>query len=147
MSNKGVKHSPETKLLISDKKKKLSIPQLIQFSNEYINQLTINPKLLPTISGLAIYLKVNRTYLYELASNNPELADIMETIELLQEEYCLTRGITNQANPIFSMFLLKSKHNFRDQPTNQVQNNYMNISPEVLQDALKLMEENKTPGK
>jgi len=147
LSNKGTKQTPQTKKLISEKNKELSIPQLIQLANEYINQLAINTKQLPTISGLAIYLKVNRTYLYELASNNPELADIMDNIELLQEEYCLTRGITNQANPIFSMFLLKSKHNFKDNPQQLTQNNNFNISPDLLADALKLMEENKNPAK
>ncbi|KKL07091.1 hypothetical protein LCGC14_2589470, partial [marine sediment metagenome] len=43
------------------------------------------------------------------------------------------------ANPIFSMFLLKSKHQYHDQPKQLFQQNNFNITPELLQDALKLM--------
>jgi hypothetical protein len=65
---------------------------------------------------------------------------ICQFIAMMQEEYCITRGITQQANPIFSMFLLKSKHNYKDSPQALTQNNYMNISPDVLKDALSLMQ-------
>jgi hypothetical protein len=43
------------------------------------------------------------------------------------------------------MFLLKSMHGYNDKTPlyEATQNNYMNISPEVMADALKLMRENE----
>jgi hypothetical protein len=146
MTTKGLQHSPETKLKQSESHTQLIPSQLIEKAQEYLLSVQTNPKLLPTISGLALHLHINRQYLYEKAQEIPELSDIMEEVKLRQEEYALTRGISNQANPVFAMFLLKSKHDYRDNPQQLTQNNYMNISPDVLADAMKLMKENKNPS-
>lgn len=77
--------------------------------------------------------------LYELAQTWQEVADILEYISMMQEELALRGGLTNKTNPVFSMFLLKSKHGYIDQAQNLTQNNTFNISPDLLADALEIM--------
>ncbi|MGI5828364.1 MAG: terminase small subunit [Patescibacteria group bacterium] len=143
MSSKGTIKSLQTRQKISNRLTKIDKRLLVEKAQEYLTQITNNTKQLPTISGLLVELKISKSRFYELVNELPELADIVETITTRQEEFLLTRGINNQANPVFAMFLLKSKHDYRDQPQQLTQNNYMNISPDVLSDALKLMKENE----
>jgi hypothetical protein len=142
MSSKGTVKSIETRAKISKSKTKINKLQLITSSKSYIEELQANPKQLPTISGLILSLGISSSYFYELANQIPELEEIINHIKLMQENYLLTNGVISKSNPVFSMFLLKCKHDYRDNPQNLTQNNYMNISPDVLKDALKLMNEN-----
>lgn len=70
-------------------------------------------------------------------------------IQVKQEEYLLTRPFTEKANVLMSMFLLKAKHHYQDEPKQLTQNNNFNISPDILADAIKLMRANsdKSAGK
>jgi len=70
----------------------------------------------------------------------------VEYIEMLQEQFAINEGFRGKAS-IFSMFLLKSKHNYHDSPQQLTQNNYMNISPDLLADALAIMNEDKKTAK
>jgi hypothetical protein len=143
MSTKGKELTPATRHNISVSKTKIKKSDLIKAGKEYLTQLQENEKQLPTITGYALYAGISKRHLYTLADKYPEVSHILELIINLQEEYALTRGITNRANPIFSMFLLKSKHNFRDNPQNVSQTNNFNISPDVLADAIQLMRSKK----
>ena len=143
MSNKGNKLSVETKGKIALSNTKLTNKLLTKLFNDYINYLNENEKQLPSVVNFCVLSGINSTYLYELSLSNPQVTEILNNIRQLQENYCLSRGITNQANPIFSMFLLKSKHDYKDNPQNLTQNNNFNISPDLLADALKLMNKDK----
>jgi hypothetical protein len=150
MSNKGNHHTRETKNKISLAKTKLQGKELqtaIDKGLAYIEQLKNDDKQLPTLQGLALAMGINYTYLIELYASKPELTELMDHIKLLQEQFLLTRGVSSKSNPVFSMFLLKAKHNYQDKPQNLTQNNFVNISPDVLKDALKLMNEENPPKK
>lgn len=78
--------------------------------------------------------------MYELADQHEEVADILEYVGMLQEDRALQGGMTNRLNPIFSMFLLKGKHGYQDQaPTLNQTNNFGNITPDLLADALAIL--------
>jgi hypothetical protein len=143
MSNKGNKLSNTTKNKIGLARQEVSKSHLIQSGKTYLAKLESNPQLLPTLSGYCLAANIHRSTLLEHSVNIPEVAAIVETIEALQEDYLLTNGIIGKANPIFSIFLLKSKHQYKDQPQQLTQNNTFNISPDLLADALKLMGNNK----
>ena len=96
-------------------------------------------KLIPTIVGLCLEIGISRSRMYELADKWVEVSDILEYVSMLQEDKALQGGMTNRLNPIFSMFLLKSKHSYQDQPKQLHQTNNFNISPDLLADAIKLM--------
>ncbi|KKK83011.1 hypothetical protein LCGC14_2797640 [marine sediment metagenome] len=142
MSTKGTKLSPLTRQKISLAKTKITKDHLIKSGMEYINGILNAPKKdkkLPTIVGFCLVAGISRSRLYDLAELTPEVADIIEYIDMMQEEIALQGGITNRLNPIFSMFLLKSKQGYKDSPQVLNQTNQFNITPELLQDALKLM--------
>jgi hypothetical protein len=144
MSTKGIQSTDTTKLAISRSKKKIAIPNLVNSYNEYLQALQVDQSLLPSITSFALFANVNRQYLLELAQTNPEVTDIIEDITTRQENYCLQNGITNKANSTMAIFILKSKHNFRDQNPQLTQNNNFNISPDILKQALLEMNDSDT---
>ena len=143
MSTKGTHLSVATRSKISLLKTKHNKTDLIHAGKVYFERLSSNDKELPTLAGYCLEAGIHPTNLRDYAVKFPEVNQLAETIALLQEQYCLTRGITNRANPIFSMFLLKAKHEFKDQPQKLEQNNTFNISPDLLADALDLMKTKK----
>jgi hypothetical protein len=53
----------------------------------------------------------------------------------------ITNGLEGKYNSRFAMFLLKASHGMTEKEplVDATQNNYMNISPELLADALEIM--------
>jgi len=143
MSTKGKKLSTITRRRISIAKTKHTKADLIASAITYIEHLNANPDELPTLAGYCLEAGIHPTNLLDYAIKYPKVRHYIDTIRLSQEQYCLTMGIKNRANPIFSMFLLKSKHGFIDQPKKLEQTNHFNISPELLVDAIKLMDSSK----
>ena len=144
MSNKGKTTSALTRLKISKLKTKHTKANLIQAGEEYLAHIEANPKELPTLAGFCLVAGVHPTNLHDYTIKYPEVDQLIGLISLMQEQYCLTRGIRNQVNPIFSMFLLKSKHAFLDSPPQLNQTNNFNVSPELIADAITLMKEKPT---
>lgn len=109
---------------------------------KYIEKILNTPKEdkpVPSVVGFCLDAGISRSRLYELAQSWQEVADILEYISMMQEELALRGGLTNKTNPVFSMFLLKSKHGYIDSAPQLSQTNNFNISPELLSDALELM--------
>lgn len=131
-----------TRQKISLSKTKHTIDSLMSGAAEYVEGIANakpEEKKVPSIVGFCLSVGISRSRLYELAQANQEVADIVEYIGMLQEELAISGGMTNRTNPIFSMFLLKSKHGYQDTAQNLTQNNTFNISPELLADAFALM--------
>lgn len=126
-------------------KTKIDKLALIDSGHDYIAQFT-TPNMTttrpPSIVGYCLAAGVSKSRLYELQSEIPELAAIIDHIEMLQEQFALDQGY-NGKNSNFAAFILKSKSNYTDQPQHLTQNNNFNISPDLLHDALKLMNDNK----
>lgn len=141
MSSKGRITKPETKFKISLANTKHTRESLLEAWETYRKILTDDPKRLPTIGGYCLTAGISQQNILEYTTKYPEVNEIINFISELQREFCLVNGITQKINPIFSMFLLKSKHGFKDNPQQLTQNNYMNISPDVLRDALKMMKD------
>lgn len=137
-----------TREKISLSKTKYTKSYLMEKGAEYIDSiLNAKPedKPVPSVVGFCLASGISRSRLYELANQWQEVADILEYLSMMQEELALRGGLTNKTNPIFSMFLLKSKHHYQDAPQTLTQNNTFNVSPELLSDALQLMAKNKKP--
>lgn len=139
MSTKGHKQTEITKHKISLANSEHTKQEFLDAWDRYETKLQDDPKLCPNEARYCLEVGISQTHILEYASKFPEVGEILQRIFDMQHVYCLERGITQQANPIFSMFLLKSKHNYKDSPQQLTQNNYMNISPDVLRDALALM--------
>lgn len=118
---------------------------LIDSGHDYIAQFT-DPNTAntrpPSVVSYCLAAGISKSRLYELQSEIPELAAIVDHIEMLQEQFALDQGY-NGRNSSFAAFILKSKSNYHDSPQALTQNNNFNISPDLLSDALKLMNESK----
>lgn len=137
MSTSGTKLTQQTKNKISLVKRKFSEPALIKETQHYFESLKKDQ--LPTLSGLAIYLKITPATLKNYALTYSNFNELLEVLINAQEENLIQKALNNKINVGFAQFLLKAKHNYIDSPQNLTQNNYTNISPEVLKEALSLM--------
>lgn len=97
----------------------------------------------PTFEGLAAFLRVGTRTLYDWELEYPDFSQTMDSIRDTQKQLLITNGLTGGYNTRFAMFLLKANHGMteKDPLVDATQNNYMNISPDLLADALKLMHE------
>lgn len=97
----------------------------------------------PTIEGLSAILGVGTRTLYDWEAEYPDFSQTLGQLRDTQKELLITKGLTGSYNTRFAMFLLKANHGMteKDPLVEATQNNYMNISPDLLADALKLMQE------
>lgn len=68
---------------------------------------------IPTVGGLASYLRVARSTLYVWAKEVEEFSDIMERLGSEQENRLIQRGLGGQYNPTIAKVLL-TKHGYTD---------------------------------
>lgn len=143
MSTKGHVQTEITKYKISLANSEHTAKEFVEAWERYEVKLNEDPKLMPNETRYCLEVGISETHILEYASKFPEVADILSHIFDLQKAYCLENGITQKVNPIFAMFMLKAKHNFKDSPQQLTQNNSFNISKDVLADALELMSKKK----
>lgn len=93
-----------------------------------------------TIEQLAVVLGVGVRTLYDWEAEYPDFLRAMEALRETQRHMLLTNGLNGKYNSRFAIFLLKANHKMREnEPVVENNTNYMNISPDVLADAIKLM--------
>lgn len=99
---------------------------------------------LPTIEELAITLGTGTRTLYDWQEDYPDFSQTMDALRDAQRYLLIKNGLNSTYSTQFSMFLLRAIHGLNDRkPDYQAtQNNYLNISPDVVTEALKMMEQN-----
>jgi hypothetical protein len=68
---------------------------------------------IPTIEGLARYLKIHRDTVYEWEKQHPEFSDILEDLRAKQADRLLNNGLSGDYNPTIAKVLL-TKHGYTD---------------------------------
>lgn len=96
----------------------------------------------PTIEGLATHFGVGTRTIYDWEAEYPDFSHTLEELRDTQKQLLITNGLTGSYNTRFAMFLLKANHGMseKDPLISATQNSYMNISPDLLADALELMQ-------
>jgi len=96
----------------------------------------------PTIEGLAQYLGISARTIYDWEKLHSEFLQTIDTLRDTQKHLLITNGLTGNYNGRFAMFLLKANHGMTEKEplVDATQNNYMNISPDLLADAMRIME-------
>jgi len=68
---------------------------------------------LPSIGGLAVYLNIARSTIYEWAKEYSEFSDILERLLAIQEERLLNNGLSGEYAPTITKVIL-TKHGYID---------------------------------
>ena len=68
---------------------------------------------IPTIEGLASYLKIHRSTLYAWQKQYPEFSDIIEQLQQKQADRLLSNGLSGNYNSTIAKVLL-TKHGYTD---------------------------------
>ena len=76
----------------------------------YDNKLKVK---LPSIEGLAVYLRVARSSIYLWAELYPEFSDILEAIKAVQAERLINNGLSGDYNSTIAKLIL-TKHGYAD---------------------------------
>lgn len=77
----------------------------------YKNKLNVS---LPTIYGLAAYLRVNKDTLYEWSKHYPEFSDALEDISAEQAKRLVDKGLSGDYNPTIAKLILSSNYGLRE---------------------------------
>ena len=98
-------------------------PEIIEKANKYLNdsvdkytkvrfkyRFAVN---LPTAEGLALYLNIHRTTLYDWSDKYPEFADILEKLNQIQASRVISNSLSGDYNPLISKLLL-GKHGYKE---------------------------------
>jgi len=96
----------------------------------------------PTIEGFATHLGVGTRTLYDWQAEYSDFSQTMDELRDTQKHLLISKGLTGGYNTRFAMFLLKANHGMteKDPLISATQNSFMGISPDLLADALELME-------
>jgi len=94
--------------------------EYINSCEDSINEIGKLVVKLPSIEGLALYLDINKTTVYEWEKTYDEFSNVIDTLRGKQAEKLLNNGLSNTYNSTIAKVLL-TKHGYRegiDQTTN-----------------------------
>jgi hypothetical protein len=69
---------------------------------------------LPSMGGLARYLNIARSTIYEWKEISPDFSDVCEQIVAEQEERLINNGLSGDYSPNLSKFILSARHEYRE---------------------------------
>ena len=76
----------------------------------YKTKLKVN---IPTIEGLALFLKINKDTIYEWCKIHPRFSDVIDDLRAKQANALLNKGLSGDYNPTIAKVLL-TKHGYRE---------------------------------
>lgn len=84
-------------------------------AREYIENFARHGDAIPSVSGLALLLKVTRETVYAWGRDekNPEWAAVLDDLSKRQERELVNKGLTERFNPAITRLLL-GQHGYRD---------------------------------
>lgn len=119
--------------------------QVLESVKEYTDNCKKNGNF-PTVEGLAGTLGVGTRTLYDWEKVHTDFSHTLDILRDAQRQLLITNGLTGSYSSRFAIFLLKASHGMTEKEplVNATQNNNLNISPELLADALQIMEDKKS---
>jgi hypothetical protein len=72
-----------------------------------------NEGVIPSVAGLACYLGVSRSTIYEWRDNFPDFSDTLQAIDAKQEHLALNGGMANKFNATIAKLVL-ANHGYSD---------------------------------
>ena len=142
MSTKGKQLTTTTRYKISLSKTK-DRTETLEKLRGYISLLN-DPKektLIPSIVSASLYAGISKKALlaWELTTaENSEVREILDFIRDIEEKYLRENGLLGLTDSKLTGLLLKADHGLIEKPQQLTQNNYLNISPDLLAEAIEL---------
>jgi len=133
----------KTKTLIPYSKKSIKVGRPTKYSlktvkkaKKYLQNCITNDEL-PTLEKLALLLGVCSRTMFVWRDEHDEFLQTVEHLQNLQIDMLIQKGLNNEYSASMAIFLLKSIHKFReaDSHTYAIQNNFHNVTPELLEEA------------
>ena len=87
--------------------------ELIAKAEEYIYDFRSNDDVVPSVAGLACYLEISRSSVYNYKGQSNRFLDIVERVELLQEKMLINGGLMGDFNASIAK-LMMTKHGYSD---------------------------------
>lgn len=140
----------KTKTLTPYSKKSLKLGRPSKFSSKmvkkadkYLQNCTESDEL-PTIEKLALVLGISSRTAYVWRDEHDTFMQTVDRLQCLQIDKLIQKGLTGAYSASMAIFLLKSIHKYRETDSSlyAVQNNFHNITPELLQEAINIQEDN-----
>ena len=135
-----------TKTLISYSKDSMKLGRpskysrkIVKKANKYLLKCIENDEL-PTLQKLALLLGISTRTIYLYRDEHDEFMHTVEQIQNLQIDMLIQKALNNEYSASMATFLLKSIHKFRETDSHMyaIQNNFHNVTPELLEEADKL---------
>lgn len=151
MSTKGKELSTATRYKISVARSD-NRRETTKKLKEYLGML-LDPEektLIPSIVSASLYAGMSKKALlaWELSTaENSEVREILEFIRDLEEKYLREGGLLKLTDSKLTARLLEAEHGIAPKPTQQIQNNTFNVSPELLAEAIELSRTKKLKAK
>lgn len=84
--------------------------------NEYLGSCSKEQTELPTVEGLAVFLGINRSTLFEWDKKYPEFSDYLKALADKQKNQLINDGMYGgkEVNASMAIFLLKAIHGLKD---------------------------------
>ena len=106
-----------------------------EHSSSYQRLVKVN---LPKIEGLALYLQVNKSTIYEWAKTHEDFSDVLDDILKEQEDRLIEGGLNGDFSPVITKLVLSARHDYREKTETKIEGT-LNISTEkreAISDAL-----------
>lgn len=84
---------------------------------------------LPSVEGLADYIGVNKTTLYEWESNHPEFSNALSKIKSRQGKELINKGLSGDYNSKIASMLLSANHNIVEKTSQDVTSGGETLQP------------------
>lgn len=88
--------------------------EIVKKTIEYLENYKNLGEVIPTVAGLAVYLKIRKSTLYDWAEKYEEFSDTLETIKSIQEKDLMNQGLNNKFNAVITKLLLSTNHGYKD---------------------------------
>ena len=86
---------------------------VIAKAQKYVDGGYLKDELVPTVAGLADYINIRKSTIYEWAKENEMFSDFLETVMRKQEKGLLKGGMTGDYNSTITKLML-TKHGYSD---------------------------------
>ena len=119
--------------------------------HEYLGQCqdfitpTIRQVNLPTIEGLARFMGINKSTIYDWQKKYSEFSDAIEILEIEQHQKLINQGLAGNYNPKITQLVLSTKHKYAERVEKEVRGNLTISKLNNLINAIE--QDNATAGK